>query len=209
MLLAERTRRCAASLLAAALVAGAGTAAAQSREPTLSELSLLWAAGNWISPIVCPLSDGPRRVARMLRIQAPREPGHRATHWIEIAPLRVDGARCTNELGVEEPDVEGRLRIALPGRWRPDNARMDFQQALRRSHGFRFEVLEGSLVVRGSAGERVVELEDAAATMTEVTPGSDAARMLGDLGDTPRRTLVLEASDGSRLVFHLLGVRQP
>jgi hypothetical protein len=197
-------------LLAAALawLAAALPASAQPREPTLAELSLMWAAGDWAAPVVCPLPEGPRRVARAVRIEPPRETGHRPSHWVRIAPLGVGGVRCTNELGQEEPDLEGRLRIALPGRWRPDNARLDLQQALRRSGGFRFEVLEGKVTVRGSEGTRGVELGGGTAELTEVVPGSDAARMLGELGDTPRRTLALEARDGTRLVLHMVGVGQ-
>lgn len=191
---------------ALAWLAVALPAAGQPRDPTLAELSLAWAAGDWVSPIVCPLPEGPRRVGRAVRIEPTREPGHRASHWVRIAPLGAGDVRCTNDLGDEEPDLEGRLRIALPGRWRPDNARLDLQQALRRSGGFRFEVLEGKLTRRGSDGVRMIELAGGAAEFTEVAPGSDAARMLGDAGDAPRRTLALSARDGTRIVLHVIGV---
>jgi hypothetical protein len=207
MSLAERSRRGAGALAVAALLVAAapGRAAAQAEEPTLAELSLRWAAGDWVSPVICPGPDGPRQVARALRVVPPRQPGHRPTHWIEIAPLRVPGP-CKNALGAEEPDVDGRLRIGLPGRFRPDTASLDLQQALRREQGFRFDVLEGSLNLRAAGGARVLELGGGHAELRGVTPGSDAARILGTETDLPRRTLAIEAPDGTRLFFPLLGI---
>jgi hypothetical protein len=203
---AERTRRCAGTLaVALLLVCAAVFAPAQAQEPTLADLALRWAAGNWVSPIICPLPDGPGRVARALRVVPPPQPGHRATHWIEFAPLRTAGP-CKNELGGEEPDVSGKLRIGLAGRYRPDTADLDFKDAMKRERGFRFEVLEGKLRMRGTDGAREIDFAGGSAELRDVTPGSDAARILGENRDVPRRTLALEARDGTRLFFPLLGV---
>lgn len=193
--------------LALGLLLASGPRAA---EPTLTELTLTWASGLYKGPVVCRLEEGPRRVARTVRISPPKRSGHRPMFVLEVESLDVDGARCSNELGVEEPDVLGRLRIAATGHHRPDIARKDFEHQLRKEGGFRFEVPAGRLRLQSAEGEaRDVNFAGGSATLERVAAGSDADRILGRTGGFPKRTLTLEAQDGTRLVFHMVLVGPP
>jgi len=202
------SRRQPGRALRAALVAllAAGGAAAQmgSGEPTLSDLALLWAMGEYRGPVICQVDGGPRRLARSLRIRPPESRGYRSLFILELRPLEVGGAHCVNDLGVEEPDVAGSARITLTHRARPDTARKDFELELRHEGGFRYEIPSGEITVTGAGGERRVDLAGGAADLRRVDPASDAARMLGDVEGLPKRTLVLEARDGTRLEFNLV-----
>ncbi len=195
----------------AALLAGLATPArAQGGggEPTLQEMALAWSMGIYKGPVLCPLPEGPRRVARTVSIQPPRREGHRLMFDAKIESLDVPGVSCTNDLGGAEPDVVGAFRIGLHGHARPDVARKDFQAAMKRDGGFTFEVPSGFVEIREPDGAaRRVPMGGGTARLTRIPPGSDAARMIGDVGGKPRRTLTLEAPDGTRLVFPLVLVR--
>jgi hypothetical protein len=171
-------------------------------------MALAWSMGIYKGPVLCPLPEGPRRIARTVSIQPPRREGHRLMFDAKIDSLDVPGVRCTNELGEAEPDIVGAFRIALQGHARPDVARKDFQTAMKREGGFTFEVPSGFVEIREPDGAaRRVGMAGGSAQLTRIPPGSDAARMIGDVGGKPRRTLTLEAPDGTRLVFQLVLVR--
>lgn len=201
---ARRPGRSLVAALAALGAAGVAAAQAGSGEPTLTDLALLWAMGEYRGPVVCQVDGGPRRLARSLRIRPPEQRGYRTLFRLELRPLEVGGAHCVNDLGVEEPDVVGSAQIGFVHRARPDTARKDFELELRREGGFRYQVTSGEITVTGAEGPRRVDLAGGVADLRRVEPGSDAARMLGDAEGLPKRTLVLEARDGTRLEFNLV-----
>lgn len=204
----EALRPFAAATLLATALASPVHAQGRGGDPTLQDLALAWAMGVYKGPVVCPLPEGPRRVARTVSIQPPRRADYRPMFDVVIESLEVPDVRCTNDLGGAEPDVVGRFRIAIQGHARPDVARKDFQTALKRDGGFTFEVPSGQVEIRDpEGGARRVRLAGGKAQLTRIARGSDAARMIGDVGDKPRRTLELEAPDGTRLVFQLVLIR--
>jgi len=202
--------------LAALALVAASAASAQPRGPGeagLADLALVWALGEYAEPVICPLEQGPVRVARTLVIRPRRRAGHRPLDVVEVRPLELpEGVRgpCTNDLGAPEPEMRGVLRIGLSRHQRPDTAQRDFQQALRRDGGFGFEITGGHLEVQGeNGGMRRVDLEGGTARLEVARRGTDAARLLADVGDRPKRVLTVEAADGDRFVFHLVRLRSP
>ena len=115
-------------------------------------------------------------------------------------------AHCTNELGDPEPEFEARASIYYDGPPRPDTARRDFQQMLRRDRTVPFRVESGQLVIGAGEAARTVSLKDAKLEIRPIATGSDAARMLGDVGKLAKRSLILEARDGTRVVVHAVHV---
>ena len=97
-------------------------------------------------------------------------------------------------------------------RSRPDTASHDFEQTLRREHGFEFEVLAGKLKVGkyGATADppKEVDFSHGKAKLHLVEPGSDAARLLADFHNLPGFTLELISPDGTQLVFRLVRVSE-
>jgi hypothetical protein len=196
-----------AALVGAALAVAPPARAQQSM--TLGDFVLLWASGPYASPAICQLPGGPRRVARNLEIKPPRRSRPRDRHRLVIKPIGMQDARCTNELGREEPEIEGSLQLSFTGPKRPDTARRDFEHQLRRDGGFRLDVESGFLRVGYGEDQQRVDFEDGSLEIRRVPPGSDAARMLGEVGGLPTRTLELTAPDGTRFVFHSVHIVPP
>jgi hypothetical protein len=198
----------AVAAVAALLAWGIGgwPAPAPADDMDLADYVLLWASGPYTAPAICQLPGGPRRVARRIEIKPPRHKRLGAKHLLKIEPLGTGEARCTNELGQAEPEIEGVATLDFTGSKRPDTARHDFEYALRRDGGFELDVEDGALKVGVGDAQRRVDLKGATLRISLIAPGSDAARMLGDVGGLPKRTLEIEARDGSRFVFHAVHV---
>jgi hypothetical protein len=173
----------------------------------MQALTLSWAHGSYIGPVICSLPGGPMRVARKARITPPRRrKQRRITFRLEIDPMGTGEARCTNELGDPEPEVQARAGIYYDGPPRPDTARRDFQQMLRRDGGVSFRVESGQMRIGAGDAGRTVSLKDAKVEIRPIPVGSDAARILGSVGELAKRTLILEASDGTRVLMHAVHV---
>ena len=172
----------------------------------MQELTLAWASGKYVGPVICSLPGGPMRVARKANIAPPRRRKHRLTLLLEIEPMGTGEARCTNDLGDPEPELQARASIYHDGPPRPDTARRDFQQMLRRDRAVPFRVESGQLVIGAGEAARTVSLKDAKLEIRPIATGSDAARMLGDVGNLAKRSLILEARDGTRVVVHAVHV---
>lgn len=169
-------------------------------------LTLSWATGNYIAPVICSLPGGPMRVARKAKITPPRRRKHRLTFLLEIDPMGTGEVHCTNDLGDPEPELQARANFYYDGPLRPDTARRDFQQMLRRDGGVPFRVESGQLVIGAGDAARSVSLKGAKLEVRPIPVGSDAARILGSVGKLAKRTLILEASDGTRIVVHAVHV---
>lgn len=199
------------SLLAAALVlATDARAQSGSAGPDLNVLALDWARGQYGSPLVCDVGDSPVRAVRSVLITAApaRDADRGAANRIQFPDPEARGAtRCFSELGADEPLVDGTLTVFLPGRPRADTARYDFQAALRRDEGFRFEIRTGKLTITGWApGDtqpRSVDFTGGHAWLRSVRTGSDAERLLRGFESRRKLTLDLEAPDGTTLHFPL------
>jgi hypothetical protein len=199
-----RAARCAAALLV--LILSAPTAVRAQDVPDMQALTLTWSLGNYIAPVICSLPGGPMRVARKANISPPRKRKHRLTFRLEIDPMGTGEAHCTNELGDPEPEIQVRANIYYDGPARPDTARRDFQQMMRRDGGVPFRIESGQMLIGAGDAARTVSLKGAELEIRPVPVGSDAARMLGSVGKLAKRTLILEVSDGTRIVIHAVHV---
>jgi len=179
----------------------------------MNALALEWARGQYRAPMVCELESGPQRVLRRVLIAPVPMQEAGVQDRIEFPDPEAPGAkRCFSELGADEPFVSGGLAITLRERSRPDTASHDFEQTLRREHGFEFEVSAGKLKVGkfGAPGElpREIDFSHGKAKLHLVEPGSDAAKLLSEFHDRPGFTLELSSPDGAHLVFHLVRVSE-
>jgi len=194
------------ALVLAAVVPSASRAQAPGANagPDLNILALDWARGNYGSPFVCQVSGAPVRAVRHVQIvPAPSDRGAMAR--IQFPDPEAPGAtRCFSELGSDEPLVDGNVLISLPGRSRPDTARHDLADALRRESGFRYDIRSGKLSVKGwGAGSdepRSIDFEGGHVSLHEVRPGTDPERLLRSF-DSPRKlTLEIESPDGETVL---------
>lgn len=186
--------------------------AQQAKDPTLGTLALRWTEGAFLAPIVCQTPDGPKRVNRRLRIRKSRRTEYREMNEITFFPLDIEEAtRCFTELGNEQPDIRGSLRIAFPDQIRPDIAQHDFDSALKRAGGFDFAVPSGSLRISGLDAQdgRVLRVDQGEVKIYQVRRGTDAARVLADWGDRPKRLLTIEAKDGTRIELQTVWIGPP
>lgn len=203
---ARATRLALGIALAAAAGGGAQPAAAQLAD--LNALALDWLRGRYASPVVC--EGGGTAAQAIRRVVVAAGPRHarpavdRVTfHGIDV----VNADRCTDVLGVAQPEVRGALELTLPGASRPDLAQAEFQRALRYQNGFDFTVSSGRLQLRDwgpAAAVRVVDFAGGAARVRQVRPGSDAARILADFDGPRKLSLELTAPGGEALSFHLV-----
>jgi hypothetical protein len=184
-------------------------AAAQgARQPTLSDLSLQWAAGEFGSPLICHIDGQPLRGLRRISIAPPPRQQKPAVMRITFVDLKTEEAsRCFTELEGDVPNVLRWIDIRLPGRHRTDTAQRDFRDALRRKRGFVFDISGGTLgvqpVTQPPSKVKPVRFSGGTARLVVVKAGSDSARLLGGF-PTPRKLLLeLEAKDGTKLSFPL------
>ena len=200
-----------ASLLAVVvLVASAGDGAAQvgGGGPTLNTLALEWTRGQYITPLMCEFDGVPRRGGRRIVIGPGSRHARPPENRIHFVSLQVPTAkRCFTDFGEEEFEVTGKLTITLPGPARSDTASHDFSATLRRDRGFDFKIRSGVLQIEaigaGDSPPRRVDFEGGRARVSEIGPGSDAARLLAEYPGR-RLMLELEASDGTRLLYRMV-----
>lgn len=198
------------ALVLIALLAFAAPAAAQplgeAGAPTLTDLALRWAQGDYRAPIVCEIEGTAHRALRRVRIADGPRHVTIATDRIVFYDLEApDETRCMDPTGGEEPNVIGQLLVTLEARARPDTAEHDFQAALRRDGGFAYGIKAGSLRI-GTPGAalREVDFKGGSARLRVVARGSDAQRRLADFGARRKLTLEVEAPDGTALAFDLV-----
>jgi hypothetical protein len=200
-------------------VLAAGTALPASGQPaaeapSLRELSLVWARGDFRAPVICEIEGEPHRGLRRVMIgPGPRrehEPVNRVTLYdLDVPP----DTRCSSDLRPEEPNAVGTLTMSFDGRRRPDTAQHDFEQALRREGGFSFVIRAGKLRL-GASGVAVAALPEVdfaggEASLRVIARGSDAERTLSGLAGARRMLLTLAAPDGTRLEFPLVQLSGP
>ena len=191
--------------LAAGLLVGA--AAAQPRVIDLNVLALDWARGRYLSPVICETGGELTRGGRRLLITPGPRHASPPLARVLFSDLEVpDATRCFDELGSEQPNVVGQLEFRHLGRSRPDSAQRDFRAALRRDKGFEFHVARGTLRIQsvGTQVTRTVDFRGGEVRLHAIAPGSDDARLLGDLVGLRKLLLDLEAPDGTRLRLPLL-----
>jgi hypothetical protein len=182
--------------------------AAQTAAPDLGRLVLEWARGDFRSPLVCEIDGAPRLGLRRVTI-APGPPTlERPAAHLRFFDLEVpDGTRCGTETEKEVPNAIGTLALAHRGRSRPDTAAHDFAATLRREGGFEFEIVSGRLDLQPAhdpAASRRVDFRGGRAYLAEVKRGTDAWRRLAEYPVLRKRTLRVEAPDGSSLALDLV-----
>jgi hypothetical protein len=201
-----------AALLAAPLAARAQAPLAP--PGGLTELALRWAEGDFRAPLICAIEGAPRRGLRHVRVtRSPRE-SHRLLGRITFHDLETPPeTHCHDELGNDEPNVVGSLVITFEGRSRPDTARFDFDEALRRNGGFSYPIVSGALQIGApdAAADTLplVDFKGGTAELTVVKRGTDSFRRLADFGPQRKLRLTLTAGDGTQLAFDLVQVGLP
>jgi hypothetical protein len=178
------------------------------QEVTVSELALDWARGRFATPVVCQF-DG-KAVRGLRRILITPGPSHvrPAVDRIVFVDMEVsDASRCVIEIGGEVPNVMGSIQIRLPSARRPDTARRDFREHLRRKNGFDFDIVAGGLrlqpVTQPESPARSVDFRGGEATLRTLDMRTDAGRLLAPF-DSPRKLMLeLSARDGTKLSFPL------
>jgi len=186
----------------------AGAQAPRGEEPTLADIALRWAEGEFGSPLICQIGGEPVRGLRRLTIAPPRRREHPPVARITFVDLEAEEAsRCFTELEADVPNVTGWVQIRLPGNHRADTAERDFREAMRRKRGFEFQITAGSLsiqpVTQPPTQPRAVAFTGGTAKLADIRPGTDSARLLAGFR-TPRKLLLeLEAKDGTQLALPL------
>ena len=180
-------------------------------------LAIEWARGRFLSPVICEIGGEVTRGGRAITILPGPRHARPALGRVLFRDLDAAGAtRCFDDLGGEQPNIEGRVDFRLPGRSHPETARRDFEVELRRSSGFEFHVAAGRLrlqpvgePVDGDPPEagRLVDFTGGTATLRLVAEGSDDARLLADLTGLRKLALELRAQDGTTLRFPLVMTR--
>ena len=173
----------------------------------LNLLSLQWARGRYLSPVICEIDSKLVRGGRRLTIMPGPRHARPRVNTILFSDLEVPTAtRCFDDLGGPQPNVKGRLNFRLPGHSRPDSARHDFEAALRRSQGFEFHISEGILRIQivGEEKTRDVDFMGGTARLTLVADSTDDARVLRDLKGLRKLVLDVRAEDGTSLRLPLV-----
>jgi hypothetical protein len=200
-------RRKRTALLTAFALSACLPLAAVAQQPDLNVLSLHWARGRYVSPIICEVDDELIRGGRRLTIMPGPKHARPRLDTVLFADLDVPTAtRCINDVGITQPNVRGRIHFRLPGHSRPDSATRDFQAEMKRSHGFEFHVSEGTLRIEtlGEGTSRDVDFQGGTARLHEVQIGSDDERLLRNLTGLRKLVLEIQAEDGTTLRFPLV-----
>lgn len=177
-------------------------------EPTLNVLALDWARGRFASPVICQIEDRPLRGIRRVLITPGPARVQPPVGRIVFVDLEVEEAtRCFTELSGDVPNIVGSLQIRLPGPWRHDSVRRDFEEQLRRKRGFEFDVESGGLriqpVTRPASPVRGVDFRGGTAVLRQVEPNTDSERLLADFPSPRKLLLEISARDGTKLSFPL------
>ena len=198
---------CARRSLAALVLLASTPLGALAQQPDLNLLSLQWARGRYLSPVICEINDKLVRGGRRLTIMPGPKHARPRLGTLLFADLDVPLAtRCLNDVGVVQPNVRGRLHFRLPGHSRPDSAMRDFQAEMKRSHGFEFHIAEGTLRIEtlGEENTQDVDFRGGTARLHEVQKSSDDERLLRDLTGLRKLVLEIAAKDGTVLRFPMV-----
>jgi hypothetical protein len=196
-----------------AICMAAGTTSAQG-PPDMADLVSEFSRGRFISPLMCEIDGESIRGIRRVVIAPELIREQRKGLLVQFVDMKTEGAtRCINNLGQKQPNVIGKLQIALPSNLHPETAKRDFKRALKRNRGFDFEIVEGWLKitpVQQPPGEPQVEnFRGGKARIGTVAPATDADRELADFESPRKLILELESKAGLRLALPLAlaGVR--
>jgi hypothetical protein len=183
------------------------SAAAQSG-PSLNELAIDWARGQYGSPITCQVGDEAVRALRRVILSPQRGDDGRPVLSLHFIDMRAeDATRCFDVVGIDQPNLLGRIYLRLEGRPHRDTAMRDFNSRIRRERGFEFEILSGSLKIQPVTSPRTeartVDFRGGRVRLHAVAPATDAARALAEF-DSPRKALLeVESKSGERLSLAL------
>jgi hypothetical protein len=184
------------------------TSADAQNEQTVGDMALDWARGRFATPVICQLADKPvRGIRRILITPGPAHIRPRVAKIVFVDLEVEEASRCFTDLGGDTPNIKGSLQIRLPGNRRPDTARRDFREQLRRKQGFEFEITAGGLriqpVTQPPSPDQGVDFRGGRAYLRGLDPGSDSERVLAHF-DSPRKLLLeISARDGTKLAFPL------
>jgi len=203
-----RSTTVAAVALAAAVAAAVPVAAQQPEQPTLGDLALDWARGRFATPTICEFEGRPvRGIRRVLIGPGPAHVRPRVNKIIFVDLEPGEASRCFTELSGEVPNVIGQLQFRLTTQGRPEMARRDLREQLRRKRGFEYDIVSGGLriapVSQPATPPRRVDFRGGSLRLHELAPGSDSERLLAGF-DSPRKLLLeISARDGTKLSFPL------
>ncbi len=196
-------------LSGAALLLLAAAAGAQPIPGGVSSMAVMWAQGEYRSPMICEIDGQPARALRRVVVRPGPRRGARLSGRLTFFDLEApSNTVCYGETGGDQPNLIGALYFVLEGRANSDTARHDFDETLRRKGGFAFDVTGGSL--RGgppgaaTGGLPAFELAEAELRVDTVARGSDAFRRLADFGARDKRVLTLQLADGRSWSFDLV-----
>jgi len=186
-----------AALLCAGMLALCSSAAAQG-PPDLNLLVIDWASGAFASPVMCEIDGEVVRGIRRLTLVPHQDVDRRVVAVLQFVDMEIDEAsRCFDTLGHTMPNLVGKLYLRVPGRSRPDTARLDFKRALERERGFTFEVLRGALKVteasKPPSEPTVVDFRGGEVRITMIAPASDADRQLAPFRSARKALLQLKS----------------
>jgi hypothetical protein len=194
-------------LLAATLLAA--PAASQQAGVDLNMLALDWARGRYSTPLACLFDGEPVRGMRRILVG----PGSRNVRppvgrLVFVALEVEDAERCFTDFGDAAPNLKGSLQIRHPAISRSDTAQHDFEVALRKHHGFEFDVVSGHLLVQqvgpDAGPAEPVDFRGGVVSLREIRPGSDAARLLAEFQSPRKLHLRLSTRDGQSWDFDML-----
>jgi hypothetical protein len=188
---------------------GIGGAALAQGQPGLNELAIHWVRGRFMSPVMCELDghlvQGVRRVL-LAKVATPGRPAGLSIQFVDMRP--GDATRCVNAMGVDLPNLTGKLQLRRPGRDHPETAARDFKKALREDRGFDFEIFSGRLRVQHvsdpPSAPEVVDFSGGRASVSVVMPATDAQRELAHFVSSRKHVLTIERKSGERLVFPIV-----
>jgi hypothetical protein len=187
----------------------AGSAAGQGHRPDETDLALAFLRGSFRSPVLCTFADGPRQGLRRVVIVPGPATSERRVDRVTFLDLEArDAERCVNPLGGEEPNLIGALTVTYTARRRnSDTPQREFQEA-QRDGPLVFPVVSGRLrmgrVQDPPESLREVDFTGGRLRVSEIKPGSDAARWLQDFGSRRRLLLELDVPGGSPLRLPLV-----
>lgn len=194
----------------ASAVLGLLAVAAAAELVRLEHLTLGWARGEFRAPLICTVDGTPRQALRRLTVgpgprSSPRYMNRIVFHDLD-APA---GTACQDHSGREEPNAVGVIGVTYDDKSRrPDLAQYEFQEALRRKGGFRYEIETGRLQMGAAGVPRTelpwVDLRGGVIHLDRVQKGSDTARRLAEFDATRTFRMRLEAPDGQSWTFELV-----
>jgi len=177
-------------------------------EPTVNQLAIDWARGQYGSPLTCKVGDETVRALRRVILSPRRGDDGRPVLTIHFVDIRAeDATRCFNAVGTDQPNVLGKILVRIAGRPHRDTALHDFNRRLKRDRGFEFEILSGKLKIEPVGAPpseaRTVDFRGGRAGLHGAAPATDTARELADFESPRKAQLQIESKSGERLSLAL------